>query len=349
MALAAASSFVVALADDKQTQERLRERGLKRVGAMAVLDGELALRARIKNLRKLWKECETAQRQHDHGAAQSEAQLNQLLTRRRDLSAMLAQVNQGPRNRAAAQANNRLVAEINALSDQIALLHRQTQAGDALAGAEKAAGAARDRFLQELVDLQRASQEVTARYEELAADADLRSELSAAGREGQPLELGPTRTFAKDLAALKELSGNVFSESIPLKQRGGVNLVDVAINGQNSVPMILDTGASTVAISMSLANKLGLTPGPDAPAVEGTLADGRAVPGRRIFIREVRLGHAAVENVECIVLSQGLADADALLGGSFLREFKVELDAKAKQLKLTRLGSGEPPGLKSGP
>ena len=59
-----------------------------------------------------------------------------------------------------------------------------------------------------------------------------------------------------------------------------------------------------------------------------TLADGRKVPAMMIKLDSVKVGKFTVQDVECCVLGPDAIDAPALLGMSFLGQFKFELDAE---------------------
>ena len=86
------------------------------------------------------------------------------------------------------------------------------------------------------------------------------------------------------------------------------------------IQMMVDTGASMVALRASDARALGIRPAPQDFTMALSTANG-SVRGARVMLREVRLGDIVVRNVEAVVLPEG-ALAVSLLGNSFLRKLK---------------------------
>jgi aspartyl protease family protein len=86
------------------------------------------------------------------------------------------------------------------------------------------------------------------------------------------------------------------------------------------VKMMVDTGASLVALTDADARALGIRPDRSAYSVGLNTANGM-VRGARTLLREVRLGDIAVRDVEAIVLPAG-ALSISLLGTSFLRRLR---------------------------
>jgi aspartyl protease family protein len=89
---------------------------------------------------------------------------------------------------------------------------------------------------------------------------------------------------------------------------------DVAIDGA-STNMLVDTGASVVALTAEDADALGVAwdPGQVAPVARG--ANG-AVYGARVTIAQMQVGTIEARGVEAIVVPEGLGIS--LLGQSFL-------------------------------
>ncbi|KQU54871.1 hypothetical protein ASG72_04485 [Bosea sp. Leaf344] len=86
------------------------------------------------------------------------------------------------------------------------------------------------------------------------------------------------------------------------------------------IHMMVDTGASVVALKASDARALGIKPAPRDFTMSLSTANG-AVRGARVTLREVRLGDIVIRNVEAVVLPEG-ALGISLLGNSFLRKLK---------------------------
>lgn len=91
--------------------------------------------------------------------------------------------------------------------------------------------------------------------------------------------------------------------------------VEAAV-GSRRVPMLVDTGATVVALSYENGQKLGLVSASDRFDARVTTANG-SVGAKRVVLRDVTIGSVRVTDVPAVVLSQGAMDG-ALLGMSFL-------------------------------
>jgi clan AA aspartic protease (TIGR02281 family) len=144
----------------------------------------------------------------------------------------------------------------------------------------------------------------------------------------------------KILAALdkriQRIEREIFSGSIRLEAERGSLFVDVVV-GKKTVRMVVDSGASLVTLPIRTATELGVTVPVDARQLKMVLADGRAIPARAVTLPRVRVGEFEAVNVEAAVLDASASNAEPLLGMSFLRNFKAELDPAGKTLKLLRV------------
>ena len=86
------------------------------------------------------------------------------------------------------------------------------------------------------------------------------------------------------------------------------------------ITMLVDTGASLVALTASDARALGIQLSSSDYKMSLSTANG-TVRGARVNLREVRLGSIRVRNVEAVVLPEG-ALSMSLLGTSFLGKLK---------------------------
>ncbi|HKP34244.1 MAG TPA: TIGR02281 family clan AA aspartic protease [Sphingomicrobium sp.] len=93
---------------------------------------------------------------------------------------------------------------------------------------------------------------------------------------------------------------------------------DVRING-TVVHMLVDTGASSIALSRDDARMAGLATSIGMNEVVGEGADG-AVHGEYVRLDRVELGPLSTEGLDAVVLSSG---QQSLLGQSFLSKFKT--------------------------
>lgn len=91
---------------------------------------------------------------------------------------------------------------------------------------------------------------------------------------------------------------------------------DVEING-TAVHMLVDTGASGIALSRDDARSAGIATSIGMNEIVGEGADG-AVRGEQVRIDRIRLGPASAESVQAVVLNGGQM---SLLGQDFLQRF----------------------------
>jgi len=120
-------------------------------------------------------------------------------------------------------------------------------------------------------------------------------------------------------------SVNQLDQSIELtRDNNGYFYADVQINGA-PVHMLVDTGATVIALSRDDARMAGIATSIGMNDVVGQGADG-VVKGEEVTLDRVALGDKTVERLPAIVLSNG---GQSLLGQSFLSKFasvKIEGD-----------------------
>jgi aspartyl protease family protein len=83
------------------------------------------------------------------------------------------------------------------------------------------------------------------------------------------------------------------------------------------VEMLVDTGASTVALAAETAARIGVAIDPAAPKKLVQTAGGATLVAP-VTLRQVNVGDVSVDDVEAVVLPPGAGGVD-LLGASFLR------------------------------
>lgn len=99
--------------------------------------------------------------------------------------------------------------------------------------------------------------------------------------------------------------------------RAGHYTATVEIDGR-SIPMLVDTGATTVALRSEDAQALGRRPAPSEFTIPISTANG-TVFAAPVRLPEVRLGSLRATDVAALVLKPGMTDR-SLLGMSFLRK-----------------------------
>jgi aspartyl protease family protein len=138
-------------------------------------------------------------------------------------------------------------------------------------------------------------------------------------REAKLLESGGYRvTSDSSGSSAVEQDGTIALE----RSSDGHFYADVQINGA-SVRALVDTGASSIALSREDARAAGLAVSIGMDEVVGKGADGD-VRGEYVKLDKVTLGHKTAEGMSAIVLNAG---EQSLLGQSFLSKFdSVEIE-----------------------
>jgi aspartyl protease family protein len=148
---------------------------------------------------------------------------------------------------------------------------------------------------------------------------DGRSNAPAAGREVLRASGAQEREFA---GADSEYNSNRPAGAVELnREPDGHFYADVQVNGA-TLHMLVDTGATQIALSREDARSAGLATSIGMPEVVGRGADGD-VHGEIGTLDRVSLGQKTAEGLPVIVLNSG---EQSLLGQSFLSKFdKVEI------------------------
>jgi clan AA aspartic protease (TIGR02281 family) len=128
---------------------------------------------------------------------------------------------------------------------------------------------------------------------------------------------------------------------IPLRRAGGVFLVAARLNNQITTNFVVDTGASAVMISEALADQLGIDYANKAKqrnlTVSGFLDSPRVVLDSIHVPDAGGLGVAGVD-AHVATLPGAPPAIGGLLGQSFLRHFRVTIDAERGVMRLRPVG-----------
>ncbi len=117
-------------------------------------------------------------------------------------------------------------------------------------------------------------------------------------------------------------------EIVLKRNRSGHYRVGGTINGIEA-EFMLDTGATYVALSESLADQAGL----DHLARTQSITANGTVPGWFSLIDEVALGPIILRDVKAVILP-AMPDNEVLLGMSFLKHLKLEQQGDSLRLSL---------------
>jgi clan AA aspartic protease (TIGR02281 family) len=133
------------------------------------------------------------------------------------------------------------------------------------------------------------------------------------------------------------------AETIQLEREHGTYVVPVRINDAMTVPFILDTGASEVAIPADVFSTLLRTKTVTQSDFIGTatysMANGSSEPADRYVLRKLSVGNHVVRNVVAIVVS---VKGDPLLGQSFLSKLPAWAIDNERHALVLRDDAGQP-------
>lgn len=162
----------------------------------------------------------------------------------------------------------------------------------------------------------------------LVSLSDTQAEIEVAGKRRTVVAgAGPVRLGATTSSAA---GGAGASNQIVLSAgSGGHFTTDGQINGK-AVSFLVDTGATTIAMSQADADRIGLSY-KNAPRSFAGTANGR-VPVSVVTLSSVRVGDVEVANVEAVVMPSAMQHV--LLGNSFLTRFQMQRDNDT--MRLTR-------------
>jgi len=323
-----------------EARKVLEEAGLKVTTSALSLPEEVEFGKSLREMAKQKKAMMAADR--ELYAAQRELdgikdQIRELRQQHKNLSLQLVNVTNPIEN-------NKIVGALNVITAEGKQLDEQSETvNDRVKDARKRAGEVRDEYIQELANLRTQAEEIPKKWSALAEQDAVKEAVEAINKAlGSKFALQPVSTFVGSLKQLKTMEEAVRSEAIKLENETNSLWVNVTINDKHKKRMIVDSGASTISLPDKMARDMGIKADASGVPVLVSLADGRKVPGMMIKLDSVKVGKFTVQDVECCVLGPDASDAPALLGMSFLGQFKFELDANQAELRLVKVDSGEP-------
>lgn len=107
--------------------------------------------------------------------------------------------------------------------------------------------------------------------------------------------------------------------------RGGHFFIDARVNG-STIPFVVDTGATAVALSHEAGRDAGLDLSPDDYTIKVNTANG-SIAAAPVVLDSIRYETIRLHNIRAFVLPKGALSGHSLLGNSFLSklsEFRVE-------------------------
>jgi len=122
---------------------------------------------------------------------------------------------------------------------------------------------------------------------------------------------------------------------VDLFRRHELWLAEVILNERVKKYLVIDSGASFILINQQTARELGLIIDESTPFIPGSTVSG-VILTPLVTLKSVKVGNAAVENVEAVVYNMP-SGQDGLLGNSFLNRFRVVLDSINSKMTLFSL------------
>ncbi len=128
------------------------------------------------------------------------------------------------------------------------------------------------------------------------------------------------------------------SIDIETSRRGAHHVVIGDLTGRDgasvTVPMIVDTGASTIVLPWSLIERLGF----EAEALEDGMMEtaNRRVPGKKAVLASVEIGAAVEHDVPVAFIDDSRLGGTMLLGMSFLGRYRLTIDDADNRITLSR-------------
>jgi len=137
-------------------------------------------------------------------------------------------------------------------------------------------------------------------------------------------------SIKRRISELKDMEGEIKIDFIP---GTGRIAVDVLLNGSFWQEMLVDTGASMVAISPDIAEKIGVVIDDTTPRRAVSTAGG-PVEAHEVIISTLSLASHTIHDVKALVIN-AMEDTPGLLGLNYLSHFSLEMDEEKGRLSLT--------------
>ncbi|MDP2929628.1 MAG: retropepsin-like aspartic protease [Candidatus Omnitrophota bacterium] len=145
-----------------------------------------------------------------------------------------------------------------------------------------------------------------------------------------------------DEKAKKTVEGRTAKQINITREPGGKGIVvEVLLNNKVKVNLVLDTGASIIALSPKVGEELGIDLSDvKKDIMEMRLADGSKTAAKAIMLDSVKVQDVEVKNVKAaIMLDQvpAIGVTEGLLGMSFLSKFNLKTDFKTMKMSLEKI------------
>jgi clan AA aspartic protease (TIGR02281 family) len=128
-------------------------------------------------------------------------------------------------------------------------------------------------------------------------------------------------------------------QEIEADRQGYHLFVNALLNGRVNARLLVDTGASLVVLSPDIAKELNINVKETEPDIKLVLADGTEVSAKLIKLDNVGVEEANAKDVDAAIIykDEAFSGFDGVLGMSFLRLFKFEINLEQNKLVLQKV------------
>lgn len=325
-------------ADDRSANtDQLKQKGYKLVGDVVAATEEADVEKAFSTVKKNYKTVMDARQRltaAEKEADQNREMIKQLANRRLQLGQLMAA-------QTTVSARNQVTLQFNLVTDELNMRSEADQKGEGVAKAKAAYSTPRNDYFNNVLAMRQLIDKTNEKYTTAGKDTSMEALIEAVGKaEKKKVTMGPSKTFVQTIKDFAPYEALIMSDKIALVRRAGTYSIGVTLNGKNPVTMIFDTGASSISLPYEMAVKAGMKPDEAKQKVKVSIANGAVVEGKRMKLDSVRVGKFELKNVDCIVMPEDSPNVPALLGGSFLNNFKYEVDADASVVRLSRIDGG---------
>jgi clan AA aspartic protease (TIGR02281 family) len=342
--LAVAILFVTAQpgnADETSAKAALTAKGIRasHSGLSLQEEGELtkAVNAATALKRKIPSNTSNSDAGGMEDPAAVQAEIDELTQRNVELKQKLAQLNAAPigfKGPAVLTLNQEISANDNAINQLQASNKQAAKSNDST---QKDIKAARDAYYQSVFEARKMADRVIGQYAELNKDQEVAAAVKSWNEAAHTSHtLKPSHGFDSAIKRLEVLEKKIPSEKVSLKQEGTGYLANVAINGDVICEMLVDSATPSLLLPHQTAVDAGVKVNEKAETTPFQTADGSEVQAHHAVLKSVRVGSFTAHNVACGVLPASSKSTKAVLGKSFLGQFKGKVDSLSGELSLAR-------------
>jgi clan AA aspartic protease (TIGR02281 family) len=326
--------------DAASAKSKLAEKGIRVTHAGISLQEETEFSKAVSAAYTLKRKLSPTSKSEDSSASddgESAAQIEALNEQSQALKQRLAQINvtgiafRGP-------IEQELRQKISEIDNEIARIQQaRKQASKSTTDVRHDDKAARQSYDQAVFDARKLADRVMTQYAELNKDSDVLSAIKEWNESAHTSNvLKPSHSFESAVKRLETLEKKIVSQKVPLRQEGTNYYAAVAINGEKTIDMLVDTSAPTLVLPYQVAVDAGLKVAGASETKSDQPAEESGASAKRLTLKTVRVGSFMAKNVACKVLPPNDKSDKPILGTSFLSQFKGEINATSSELSLVR-------------